>query len=293
MYSCELCSKSFESERKLSGHRSHHFRTEIDRTCEKCAGTFSPNNFNKHYQVCSGVIRPKRGSSGLKFPIPRIPLIDIAVSLGGNRWKCLLCEKETSKSNTLMHHYMNHGEGKLLVQAGLFRKDLYQSSEYQSKKRQAMKLHVDRRWGPLLIKSIECKTCKTQFSVQVRTRTPLKQFCSKFCRHSYIGKQRWGKDVKAKNGYVTICFSHYEKQCIICGFNEVVTVHHFDENHLNDDPRNLVPLCPNHHAMIHCNRTRAQIKTLVIREIVKKWDIRKFPRVGPTGFEPVISSVSS
>ena len=28
-------------------------------------------------------------------------------------------------------------------------------------------------------------------------------------------------------------------------------VHHYDENHYNNDPRNLIPLCPTHHQYVH------------------------------------------
>ena len=37
----------------------------------------------------------------------------------------------------------------------------------------------------------------------------------------------------------------------ICGENKIVSVHHFDENHENNNPENLVPLCPTHHQYIH------------------------------------------
>lgn len=31
----------------------------------------------------------------------------------------------------------------------------------------------------------------------------------------------------------------------------IVAVHHYDENHSNNDPKNLVPLCPTHHQYLH------------------------------------------
>jgi len=30
-----------------------------------------------------------------------------------------------------------------------------------------------------------------------------------------------------------------------------VAVHHYDENHNNNNPENLVPLCPTHHQYVH------------------------------------------
>jgi 5-methylcytosine-specific restriction endonuclease McrA len=40
-------------------------------------------------------------------------------------------------------------------------------------------------------------------------------------------------------------------KCSICGFAIMVHVHHRDGNHSNNDPGNLMALCPNHHAEAH------------------------------------------
>lgn len=37
----------------------------------------------------------------------------------------------------------------------------------------------------------------------------------------------------------------------MCKENLVVEVHHMDENHENNDIKNLVPLCPTHHQYWH------------------------------------------
>ena len=47
--------------------------------------------------------------------------------------------------------------------------------------------------------------------------------------------------------YREICFRHHKKQCIVCGETLLVEVHHYDWNHSNDEPENLIPLCPTHH----------------------------------------------
>jgi hypothetical protein len=38
--------------------------------------------------------------------------------------------------------------------------------------------------------------------------------------------------------------------CALCGI-ELIDLHHIDENYRNTDPLNLIPLCPNHHRMVH------------------------------------------
>ena len=72
--------------------------------------------------------------------------------------------------------------------------------------------------------------------------------------------------------YRHICFEHFDHVCIIpgCGWDIVVDVHHVDGNHENNSPENLVPLCPNHHKLIHMNEGEE------IREIVKDLLTRTF-----------------
>jgi len=41
------------------------------------------------------------------------------------------------------------------------------------------------------------------------------------------------------------------KECLVCGFNAAVDLHHLDHNKKNSSETNLVGLCPNHHKMIH------------------------------------------
>ena len=45
-------------------------------------------------------------------------------------------------------------------------------------------------------------------------------------------------------------YRKYATPCVICGF-EYSDVHHLDENHKNNNPLNLVSLCPNHHRLLH------------------------------------------
>jgi len=60
------------------------------------------------------------------------------------------------------------------------------------------------------------------------------------------------KRLTAKSHRLTI--EEYNKitsKCCICGFTEVVDLHHIDEDKNNKSKFNLVGLCPNHHQMIH------------------------------------------
>ena len=51
--------------------------------------------------------------------------------------------------------------------------------------------------------------------------------------------------------YRLICFTYHKKSCIICNEANIVAVHHYDLNHENNDPENLIPMCPTHHQYVH------------------------------------------
>lgn len=53
------------------------------------------------------------------------------------------------------------------------------------------------------------------------------------------------------------------KECVICGFDKVVDLHHLDGNKKNSSETNLVGLCPNHHKMLHDFRYRKEVVSLL------------------------------
>lgn len=77
------------------------------------------------------------------------------------------------------------------------------------------------------------------------------------------------KSNKVKRSYKTICFRNHKKECIICGEDISVDVHHFDHNRENNHPSNLVPLCRNHHQYYH-SKNRSIVEPTII-EYVKKF----------------------
>jgi len=44
------------------------------------------------------------------------------------------------------------------------------------------------------------------------------------------------------------------EECVICGFDKIVEMHHLDHNKTNNSEDNLVGLCPNHHKLIHTKK---------------------------------------
>ena len=103
-----------------------------------------------------------------------------------------------------------------------------------------------------------CEVCKTP----VKDYKNSKGTCSHSCSNKFFRKLR-NKPENYKS-YSTICWHHHEKKCIVCGEENIVAVHHYNEDHTDDTPHNLVPLCPTHHQYVH-----SRYKGLVIDTIDK------------------------
>jgi len=102
-----------------------------------------------------------------------------------------------------------------------------------------------------------CPVCSKLFYTTSTT-------CSNSCANTYfrsgINNPNYNSD--SNNAYIRICFSYHKKECIICGEANIVEVHHFDEDHTNNSPENLIPLCPTHHQYFH-----SKYRSLVDKQI--------------------------
>lgn len=109
----------------------------------------------------------------------------------------------------------------------------------------------DRLWGPIEEHMKVCEECGKSYIWVGRRKTKAfkrARFCSRSCANCCGPKHR---TYKTKETYVTICFEHHKKECVVCGEDLIVAVHHYDGNHKNNSPSNLVPLCPTHHIYAH------------------------------------------
>lgn len=117
-----------------------------------------------------------------------------------------------------------------------------------------------------------CKQCKSEQSKEVRVcpicnesfsayKKEKKVTCSYACsnKHFRTGDNHgnWKQDA-----YRSTCFLYHKKQCIICNESNIVEVHHYNENHNDNSPENLVPLCPTHHTYMH-SRFKTTISSIV------------------------------
>jgi len=61
-------------------------------------------------------------------------------------------------------------------------------------------------------------------------------------------------------------------RCIVCGFNKYVHLHHLDHNRHNNDEKNMIGLCPNHHQMLHTLKYREEV-LLQIRKALREKEL--------------------
>ena len=110
-----------------------------------------------------------------------------------------------------------------------------------------------------------CPVCKKPFVAYLGSPKE-KTVCSYACSNTLY---RSGADNGAHNKAVTNgsvknyrsrCFSLHQKKCCVCGEDRVVEVHHYDKNHKNVDPMNLIPLCPTDHQLYHTDEYHKAIK---------------------------------
>lgn len=88
--------------------------------------------------------------------------------------------------------------------------------------------------------------------------------CSSKCARNFYAEmyKNFGRNNGKKLTYRRICFDNHKKSCIICKEDKIVSVHHLDENENNNDPENLIPLCPTHHQYLH-----SRYRNLIIDKI--------------------------
>jgi hypothetical protein len=106
-----------------------------------------------------------------------------------------------------------------------------------------------------------CPVCEKEFETKIGHRSE-KTTCSCKCANTYFrsgsSNPNWNE-----NTYRSTCFKYHKKECIICGEYKIVEVHHFDKNKKNNNPDNLIPLCPTHHQYVH-SRYENDVKNKIL-----------------------------
>ena len=105
---------------------------------------------------------------------------------------------------------------------------------------------------------VKCATCNKDVwktpSGKRRSKSG-KMFCDKHCATIYNNHQKVGAKHPNYKGtsYRKLALQLYGPKCFLCDYSNeiVVQVHHKDHNRKNNDPKNLIVLCPTHHWEIH------------------------------------------
>lgn len=113
----------------------------------------------------------------------------------------------------------------------------------------------------------QCPVCNKMF-LPTRRAGKDSTTCSYSCANTYFksGINHPNHKPDSINAHRVIGFHYHDKKCVVCGEDEIVEIHHMDEDHSNNEPSNLVPLCPTHHRYWH-SKLRHKIEHQVMQYI--------------------------
>lgn len=175
---------------------------------------------------------------------------------------CKFCNKECKNDNSLRNHerLCSKNPNKQITNLIDIDKDFcqYCNNEFSSN-------NLKRHENSCYLNPINLKKC-------VVCDSPIKNFkinkgtCSYSCSNKHFSHLR-NKPQNYKN-YTTICWNFHKKECVVCGENKIVAVHHLNEDHDDNRPENLIPLCPTHHQYIH-SKFKDEVQPFVDKYIEK------------------------
>ena len=115
-----------------------------------------------------------------------------------------------------------------------------------------------RKWERIIK---QCPICEKEFET-LKGHPREKMTCGYSCSNTYFRSGENNPNWK-QSSYRTTCFEYHKKECVVCGEDKIVAIHHIDENRKNNELSNLIPLCPTHHQYWHSNY-RSMIKETII-----------------------------
>jgi hypothetical protein len=113
----------------------------------------------------------------------------------------------------------------------------------------------------------ECPVCHKKFMAKEGHKRE-KQTCSYACSNVFFRSDKNNGNWK-QDAYRSTCFLYHKKRCVCCDEKKIVEVHHLDGNRKNNDPSNLIPLCPTHHQYWHSSYKK-EVEGCV-NEYIKNW----------------------
>lgn len=106
------------------------------------------------------------------------------------------------------------------------------------------------KWQPKISK---CKRCKREMTIHA------KGLCAGCYNSLFHLDKNKAYNARKSNNIDLQTYRKTTKECVLCGFDKIVDLHHIDLNKHNKSPKNLIGLCPNHHRMIHNQKFRLEI----------------------------------
>jgi len=120
-----------------------------------------------------------------------------------------------------------------------------------------------------------CPICVNDFETKKGHKRE-KTTCSISCSNTHFrsGKDHgnWrpfsdysGNELRSSNfskKYRKLCFKYHKHECVVCGENKILDVHHYDEDRSNNKKENLIPICPTHHGYYH-SKYKEEVKSKI------------------------------
>lgn len=132
--------------------------------------------------------------------------------------------------------------------------------------------------NPIYRKQIQkiCPICNKEFFYLPIKNKKEKTTCSRSCANTYFrsGKNAANYKEDEDSQYKVLLYRYHEKKCVVCGESKIIACHHYNDNHDDNRPENLVPLCPTHHCYIH-----SKYKNEIIDKVdtyIKQWKESNF-----------------
>jgi predicted nucleic acid-binding Zn ribbon protein/DNA-directed RNA polymerase subunit RPC12/RpoP len=180
-----------------------------------------------------------------------------------DNYKCPICDEIFSKYGIKNHIRLKHTEDGQINYRNNMKKIKEIGCKYCGKKVKSNGIKNHERYCYLNPSNYkECPVCGKPIKNYSNNIT-----CSHSCANTYsrsgTDNGNWSND-----SYRTTCFMFHKKECVVCGEDILVEVHHLDENKSNNNPSNLIPLCPTHHKYWH-SRHKHLIHECVIDYVYK------------------------
>lgn len=161
---------------------------------------------------------------------------------------CTYCGKECKNDNSLRNH-------ERLCKSNPNRQISNMDAARQSLRKKFSCIHCGEQYSKSNISKHQ-DACSKNIANQKPCPVCDKMFygnnvtCSYSCSNKYFRTGENNGNWKGFN-YRKIAELNHDFRCVVCSEDKIISIHHYDENHSNNEPNNLVPLCPTHHQYMH------------------------------------------